>query len=152
MYFRLEIYERVLKIIGCRSKLEVVEKMYPLRVNDKTKKVVYGRFDSSIGDALNEMLTSSRERFANDPYIKLFRLRLSKDYPLTVPVFMSFSRWLYKEFSDKTCHKMAQFLPALPEFTDKDGIRNMLQCVQIDPNVPAVECIQLMLQPLDFPS
>jgi len=138
--------------MACRSKLEgLVDKLYPLRVNSKTNETVYGKPESSTCDALNEMLTSQSDRFVNDPFVSMFRNRLLNDYHVTVPIFMKFCRWLYKEFSDKTCHKMAQFSPPLPAYYDVKGIETMLTCVSIDADIPAVKCIQVMLQPLDLP-
>ncbi|XP_065209527.1 uncharacterized protein LOC135837987 [Planococcus citri] len=145
-------YEKVLRIIGVRFKLEnFVDKNYPLRENKKTGEIVYGKPDSSYCDALNEMLVSKDDRFTKDAFIVMIRQRLI-DNKVNSAVFMKFARWLYSQFSDEACHRMAQFCPPLPKFNDDKGISEMLESVEIDEDVPSVICIKIILQPLDLPA
>lgn len=81
-------------------------------MNDKTMETVYGKpVKTSYCDALNEMLVSKDSRFTSDEFVMMIRQRL-EDKPITVPVFMKFYNWLYNQFSDKTCHKMAKYTPS----------------------------------------
>ena len=111
--------------------------------------MVYGKPDASYCDALNEMLVSKDTRFVNDPFVMMLRERL-KNNNISVSIFMKFARWLYNQFSDKTCHKMAKFSPPLPKYTEKEKIEEMLELLEIDADMPAVTCIQVILQPLDM--
>jgi len=61
--------------------------------------------------------------------------------------FMKFVRWLYNQFSDKAVHEMSRYSPSLPEYNDTKGISEMLKCVEIDKDIPAIICIQIILEP-----
>lgn len=129
----------------------MVEKLYPLRKNPKTGEQIYGKPASSYCDALHEMLTSNNIRFTQDPFVCMLRQRLI-DNNVPVSVFMKFIRWLYRQLSDKACHKMAQFSPPLPRYDNVKEIKEMLECIDVDQDVPALICVQIVLQPLDMPS
>jgi len=135
-----------------RSKLEdFIQKIYPRATNKKTNEIMYGKPENmSHLDALSEIVSSRDTRFAGNDFIKMVRLRL-EDRNITPAVFMQFARWLYKQFSDKTCHKMSAFAPPLPSYDNETAIEEMLKVVEIDKDVPAVVCIQIVLQPLELP-
>lgn len=136
-----------------RSRIEsFVDKLYPLRQN-KTGEMLYGKPENlSYCDALNEILVSTNVRFTSDLFVMMVRNRLIEG-GITASVFMKFSRWLYNQFTDELCHKMAKFSPPIPSYRDTSRISEMLQCVEVDPVdiPPAIVCVQLILQPLDMP-
>lgn len=135
-----------------RTKMEnFVDKNYPLRFNNKTKETIYGKPEKmSYCDAINEMLVSTDSRFTSDAFVMMIRQRLT-DKSINVTVFMKFCRWLYNQFSDKSCHKMAKYAPLLPSYDDTEGIKTMFKDVKIDQDLPAVICVQIILEPLQMP-
>ncbi len=128
-----------------------VNKIYPRGVNKKTQETIYGKPEKlAVCDALSEIISSSEHRFVDDVFVQMVRTRLVKNH-IKPKMFMKFARWLYSQFSDKTCHKMSAFAPKLPKYTDVAVISDMLQMVEIDSDIPALICIQVILQPLDLP-
>ena len=125
-----------------------VDKMYPNNVNLKTGETVYGKPDElSVCDALNEILTSKSERFTTDEFVKIIRQRLV-DKKIHPKIFMRFSRWIYKQCSDKSCHKMTQYFPPLPNYKDIAGIQKIFLDVGLNADAPAVICVQIITEPL----
>jgi len=104
----------------------------------------------AVCDALSEILSSKDQRFSNDPFIKIVRNRLVQK-KIEPKVFMKFARWLYGQFSDKACHKMSAYAPSLPTYDDEKAIEDMLQAVEVDRDIPAIICIQVILEPLPLP-
>ena len=129
----------------------LVKKLYPLGINQKTNETIYGKPSSTTCDAIQEMLSSQNERIMNDPYIQDFRDTV-KEYGISTQSFMKFIRWLYDQFSDKAAHEMSRYSPPLPEYNDTEGISEMLKCVEIDKDIPAIIAIQIVLKPFDLPS
>jgi len=123
-----------------------------LGYNSKIGETIYGKPSAgSTCDALHEMVYSNEPRFTNDPYIQEFRERL-KRYGITRKSFMRFVRWLYNQFSDKAAHEMSRYAPSLPEYNDVKAISEMLKCVEIDKDIPALVSIQIILEPFSLPS
>lgn len=46
---------------------------------------------------------------------------------------------------------MSTFSPPLPSHMDVQAIEDMLKTVEIDSDIPAVICIQIILEPLGLP-
>lgn len=149
--YKVTNYEKVLRIITLRYKLETfVKKLYPCGV-DKWQMTIYGKPDElSICDAVSELILSQDDRFVNDVFVKMVRDRL-QDRNIDGSVFVKFSRWLYSLFSDTACDVLSAFSPPLPPYTDVKWICDMLKCFDIDSNDPAVICVQILIQPLDLP-
>ena len=121
-------------------------------MNYKTGEMIYGKPNKlTYCDAILEMIASKSERFTNDAYVMQFRNRL-KQHNISQKSFMRFIRWLYNQFSDKAAHEIARYAPALPEHNDVQGISDMLKCVEIDRDIPAIISIQIILEPFDKPS
>lgn len=142
-----------MRIICARSKLEeFVDKVYPTnKPTGQSDDITYGKPQKlSYGQALHEMLTSRDHRFTLDPYVCMMRGRIAK-YNITRRAFIKFGRLLYGMFSDKACHKMCQYAPPMPKYDDTEAIAAMLQCVQIEEGIPALKCLQIVLQPMDMP-
>ncbi|XP_065218832.1 uncharacterized protein LOC135844539 [Planococcus citri] len=147
-----EYCARPLRIIAVRSKLvNLVDKNYPLQINVKTNETMYGKPDESYCDALHEMLSSTNSRFTEDVFVMQIRNRLVEHGIISLNVFTRFARWLYSQFSDKAAHKISMFSSNLPEYNDTKGIEDILKCVEVDRDVPAVICIQIVLKPLEMP-
>lgn len=96
----------------------------------------------SYCDAINEMLVSTDSRFTSDGFVMMIRHWLA-DQSITVPVFMKFCRWLYGQFNDNSCHKMAKYAPSLSSY-DTEGIKMMFKDAEI-------KCVQIILEPLVIP-
>ena len=133
----------------------LINKIYPLRhdkkADDDVNMTVYGKPEKlSVAEAFHEVLFSKNSRFTQDPYVQMFRDRVPLR-KISKKTFMKFVRWLYREFSDSAAHKMAQFSPPLPKWDDFKGIQDMLSCVQIDADIPAVICVQIILEPFGLP-
>ena len=121
--------------------------MYSLGFNSKTNETIYGKPSSSVCDALQEMINSRDVRFTNDPYIQQFRNRF-KEHGISEKSFMKFIRWLYNQFSDRAAHEMSKYSLVLPEHNNTERILDMLKCVEVDRDIPAIICIQIILTPL----
>jgi len=121
-------------------------------MNYKTGETIYGKPDKlTYCDTILEMIASKSERFTNDTYVMQFRDRLKK-HSISKKSFMKFIRWLYNQFSDKAAHEMARYAPSLPEYNDVKGISDMLKCVEINRDIPAIVSIQIILEPFHMPS
>ena len=81
--------------MSLRSKLEdFVTKIYPLRVDQKTGEMVYGKPEKlSVCDALSEIMSSQDARFVNDDFIRIIRNRLVA-YKVQPYEFIKFARLL----------------------------------------------------------
>lgn len=109
------MYEKVFRMITKRTKMEsFVDKNYLLRMKVEAKEIVYRKPEKMrYCDAKNEMPVSSDSRFTSDEFVMMIRERLVNK-SITVPVFIKFSRWLFNQFSDESCHKMTEYAPSLP--------------------------------------
>lgn len=139
--------------MSVRTKFEeLVDKLYPLEPGTVSCDAIYGKpFDMNYDCALNQILTSKGDRFTRDPFICMVRKRIAdRNFPVTI--FMRFARLLYNLFGDKAFHKMSWYSPPSPKFNDVKGIEEMLKCVEIDPDLPAITRIQIVLKPLDMPT